>query len=42
MAIYKIFVQAGSYSGHSDVFEVTSPAALPQIELALAEDWITL
>ena len=42
MAIYKVFVQAGEYSGHSDVFEVTSSASLSQIESALAADWITL
>ena len=42
MAIYKVFVQAGLYTGHSDVFEVTSDASLSQIEAALDADWITL
>lgn len=42
MANYIVFVQAGSYSGHSDVFTITTDASLSQIETALAGDWITL
>lgn len=42
MATYKVFVQAGSYSGHSDVFNVFTDASLAQIETALSDEWIVL
>ena len=43
MATYRIYVQAGAYAGHSDSFDIVTPATLAQIQDALeADEWLTL
>lgn len=43
MATYRIFVQAGAHTGHSDSFDIVTPATLAQIQSALETDeWLTL